>query len=115
MTKKEREEKLQYINRKIDAFAILMKDRMAANLQKGTSWREMHFAELLFRALEELGDLSAALLGRGGGGKMQVSCEAADVANLLMMIVDVVWGLDEDPVDFSQPKAEEDEDDSEDE
>lgn len=103
MTKEEREEKIEYIHRKIDAFADLMKDRMEANIHKGTAWREMHFAELFFRAVEELGELSAGLMGRGMGGKMQVACEAADVSNLLMMIVDVVWGLDdEDPVPLEQ-------------
>jgi len=98
MSEKTREEKIAYIHKKIDAFADLMKDRMETNLHKGTEWRSKHFAELFLDAVTELGNLSSALLGNGIGGKMQVPIEAADVANLMMMLVDSVWGLgDEDP------------------
>lgn len=94
--KKDEEEKIAYIHSKIDAFADLMKERMETNLHKGTAWREMHFAELFLLASSEMGNLSDALLGKGLGGKMQVPTEASDVANLMMMVADVVWGLGEE-------------------
>lgn len=116
MPKKTKEEQIAYIHEKIDSFAELMKDRMETNLHKGTEWRDLHFAELFLDAVSELGNLSSALLGKNIGGRMQVPSEAADVANLMMMIVDVVWGLGEEgpPTPDAEPD-ENDDDENEDE
>jgi hypothetical protein len=88
---------VRLIDAKVDAFASLMKERMLANSHKG-SWKNTHFAELFLLASTQMGHLSESLLGRGVGGKMQVPLEAADVANLMMLITDVVWELPGDDV-----------------
>ena len=88
---------IEYLHKKVDAFADLMKERMELNKHKD-HWKESHFAVLFMKASKGMGSLGATLLGDGVGGKSQILSDAADIANHLMMIVDNEWELTSDDV-----------------
>lgn len=78
----------------VRAFAQLMEDKLRANDWKG-GWKSDFSGDLLRRAHEELGELDDEMAS--GNPDMfdnsAIANEAADVANMLMMVVDVCGAL----------------------
>lgn len=81
----------------VQRFARLMEQKLQANDHKG-GWHDCHPEELLLRAYEELGELHREVVGRSGmlGGPartLRIAGEGADVANMVMMVLDVCDAL----------------------
>jgi len=66
-------------------FAMIMEGRLQEHEDRG-GWRDEPLDYLFKRLVEEMGELSAALLGHKDKEKMIREC--ADVANFAMMIAD---------------------------
>jgi NTP pyrophosphatase (non-canonical NTP hydrolase) len=81
------------IRAEVAVFAERMEQRLVANEHKG-GWEDNTVWELLGRVREELQELECALHDYSGhrraGSVDEVRSEAADVANFLMMITDVL-------------------------
>lgn len=85
----------------VQRFAELMERQLRWHDEKyrGESWHgETDPAGLFYHAAEELGDLAKELRNRGDGTNYSrtplLAKEAADVANMVMMIADVCGGLE---------------------
>lgn len=87
------EKKIELIQEKIEAFSNLMLQRMERHIDK-PDWTNQKPAYFLVKAMENLGEISRALTENGS--KMQIIYAAADVANFLMMLSDVSFGLTSD-------------------
>ena len=70
------------------AFASHMQERLEGNAHKG-HWRGCSSEELLARVQEELDELKDAV--EIGENKLHVAMEAADVANMAMMVADCYY------------------------
>jgi NTP pyrophosphatase (non-canonical NTP hydrolase) len=82
----------------VQAFALVMEERLKANNHKG-GWKQCDGSWLLSRAFLECIELEDAV--RNGEG--DVLQEAADVANILMMIADVCGVLKRETIIKSKP------------
>jgi NTP pyrophosphatase (non-canonical NTP hydrolase) len=80
------------IRKELRAFAELMEERLQAkDMDRGTKgWAQRHPLWLLARAEQELKELKDSLVQ--GADASCVVQEAADVANFVMFIADVVAG-----------------------
>lgn len=78
------------------AFALLMERELRANDHKG-GWKNDNLFNLLERAQEELQELEDVLSPGTRASladwRSQVASEAADVANMVMMVADVSGAL----------------------
>lgn len=79
------------------AFARLMEQKLRENEHKGW-WKNDDPGPLLLRAFEELAELSREVLRyegsqRSGAFERAVAREGADVANMVMMVLDVCGAL----------------------
>lgn len=78
------------LNRRVDKWAKSMKLKLGCNAHKGNRWEYDDPRDLLARVREELDELEPAIHGNGG----VVRHEAADVANMAMMVADAYEALD---------------------
>jgi len=76
-----------YLRPSVRAFALAMEDELRLNDFKG-GWESCDVGWLLVRAAEELAELQGAVLFGG-----DVLSEAADLANIVHMIADVLGVL----------------------
>ena len=93
------------LNPKILRFAVDMQDRLDKNRHKG-EWSNCDIRWLLMKLIEEVGELSVEIntmytpdgkprgdsIGTQSYAEMKAQMECADVANLAMMISDVLKG-----------------------
>lgn len=85
-----KDEKLNLIKEKIQAFEDLMLERMEMHLDRPL-WDDQKPAYFAIKAMENLGEISRSLTQTGS--KMRIIYAAADVANFMMMLADVTFGL----------------------
>ena len=89
----DKDEKIALVRKKIGAFEDLMLERMERHIDK-PHWTNQKPAYLLVKAMENLGEISRTLTE--SGSKIQIAYAAADVANFVMMLTDVTFGLTSD-------------------
>lgn len=75
------------INRAVKRWSAVMRETLMANRHKG-GWTNMTVPELLRMIHEEMGELVEAIMDDDGA--IVVRAEAVDVANMAMMLCDVV-------------------------
>ena len=83
------EDPISYLRPEVLAFAIAMERELRANDYKG-GWKECDSASLLQHLDEEVYELTEEAMK---STSENVLSEAADVANLAMMVADVMGGL----------------------